>query len=225
MFHWQAKAKKRDKQVRKMSNSQSDMDYGREELRGFFVLGLLAVLVVIRFQSEKLMVSIGQSPVDIIPLLNITIILLSLYAFFMVLGISDDVIGKTLAESFRNLSKYFLRLDFLLTGFLGTLYFIIGYGTRAVWIIGFIAAFSLIGVLLSLRKTKLKEAIKKRKITKLDLLGSISLLLLLVFVACAAALFLYPDEQYLVVFFVLGIVSFLVFVFVRDKQSREKNKV
>lgn len=207
--------------MRKMPTSQSDMTERREEVRGLFVLGLLAVLVVVRFQSEKLMVPIGESSFDLMPLMDITIILLSLYAFFMVLGISDDVIGKTLAEWFRNISKLFLRLDFILTGFLGTLYFILGYSTRALWIIGFIGTVSVIAVLLSLRKMKLKEIRKKYNVTKLDFLSIVFSLILAI---SASGLLLYPDEQYLVVFFVLGIISFLSFIYVRDRQTKEKKQ-
>jgi hypothetical protein len=203
------------------SHLQSGTEYRREELRGLFTLGLLAVLVVIRFQNEKLPVKIGQSSIDFIPFINFTIILWSLYAFFMVLGLSDDVIGNSLAEMFRNLSKYCLRLDFILSAILGTLYFILGYSTRSLWIIGLIGSSSLCVILLSLRKTKIKKIWKKPKITKLDLLESGSIILFLIF---AMALFLYPDEQYLVVFFVLGLGSFIAFGLVKEKQSREKSK-
>jgi len=204
-----------------MPTSQSDKDYRREEVRGLFVLGLLAVLVVVRFQDEKLMVTVGQSSLDFAPLVNITIMLWSSYAFFMVLGISDDVIGKNWAEMFRNLSRNFLQLDFIFLAILGTLYFILGYSIRALWIIGFIVAISLFAILLSLRKIKAKKIKKKLKITKLDLVVRVSLLLFLIF---AAALLLFPDERYLVVFFVLGLGSFIAFVFVRERQSKEKSK-
>jgi len=53
------------------------------------------------------------------------------------------------------------------------------------------------------------------------LLERVSLILFIIFIM---ALFLYPDEQYLVVFFVLGLGSFIVFSFVKEKQSKEKNK-
>jgi hypothetical protein len=185
------------------------------------MLGLLAVLVVIRFQNEKLPVKIGQSSIDFIPFINFTIILWSLYAFFMVLGLSDDVIGKTLAEMFWNLSKLFLQIDFSWSAFLGTLYFILGYPSRSLWILGLFGAIVLFVILLSLRKIKLEEIWKKPKITKLDLLERVTLVLFLVFVV---ALLYYPDEQYLVVFFVLGLGSFIAFGLVKEKQSKEKSK-
>jgi len=114
-----------------------------------------------------------------------------------------------------------LRLDFILSAIIGTLYFVVGYSARSLWIIGLIGSSSLCAILLSLRKTKLKEIWKKPKISKLDFLERVSIILFLVF---AAALFLYPEEQYLVVFFVLGLGSFIAFGFVKEKQSKEKNK-
>jgi len=69
------------------SHLQSKTELKREELRGLFVLGLLAILIVIRFQNEKLMVTMGESSFDFIPLITITIVWWSMYALFMVLGL------------------------------------------------------------------------------------------------------------------------------------------
>ena len=107
--------------------SQPDTTNRHEELRGIFVLGLLAVLVVIRYQNKQLMVQIGQSSFDFIPLINLTIILWSAYAFFMVFGVSSDVVGKNLAETFQRISIFCLRLDFMWLALIGTVYFFFGY--------------------------------------------------------------------------------------------------
>ena len=201
--------------------TESDTANRREELRGIFILGLLAVLVVIRYQNEPLMVQIGQSSFDFIPWLNLTIILWSLYAFFMIFGLSDDAIGKNLAEMFRNISIIFLRLDFIWSAFIGTLYFFVGYFPRSLWIIGFIVGIILIAILLSLGKTKPREIWKRPKMTKLDLLEWAASVSLIIFVA---ELFLYPDELYLIVFFVLGLGSYIAFTLVHEKQAKEKSK-
>jgi len=200
---------------------QSDREGRREELRGIFALGLLAVLVVVRFQNERLMVSVGQSSFDFMPVITVTIMLWSLYAFFMVLGLSDDVIGSSLALMFRNISRLCLQLDFIFSAFIGILYFVLGYSTRAFWIIGSLGAVIVSALLLSLRKTKFDRIWKRPQITKTDVLARVSAVLFLVF---NAALFLYPDEQHLVVFFVLGLLSFAVYAFAKEKQSKEKNK-
>jgi hypothetical protein len=104
------------------------------------------------------MVTIGQHNLDVTPLINITIVCLSLYAFFMVLGVSDDVIGKHLSEMFRNLSKMCLWLDFSLSAILGIIYFIVGYSARALWIltlVGFCVLFA--SVILLIKKQDLER--------------------------------------------------------------------
>jgi len=199
--------------------TQSKREEIREQIRGLFVLGLLAVLIVVRYQTEKLMVTIGQSSVDFIPVINLTITLLSLYAFFMILGVSDDVIGKSSAEMFRNLAKYCLKLDFILSAFLGILYFISGYSIRALWIIALIGSSILVTFILSLRKIKFKKIWKRPEINRLRLLKMFFICLCLISVTL---LFFYPEEQYFVIFFVLGFGSFLVFALAKEKQSKKR---
>jgi len=73
-----------EKAMSVLDHSQLNTKLRREELRGLFTLGLLAILVVVRFQTEHLMVKIGQSSLALIPFINFTIVTWSLYAFFMV---------------------------------------------------------------------------------------------------------------------------------------------
>jgi hypothetical protein len=102
-------------------------DDRKEEVRGLFVLGLLAVFASIRVQYSSFMVQFGQLSLDIIPLLNVIVVLWSLYAFFMVLGLSEDIIGKIAAEAFRQNSKTFLLYNFLLLGVLVAIFGIVGF--------------------------------------------------------------------------------------------------
>ena len=67
-------------------NSKKEKE--REELRGLFILGLLAVLITTKFQNEKLMVTIGQFSTDLIPLINITI---TLWLFYATLGSAEEL--------------------------------------------------------------------------------------------------------------------------------------
>jgi lysylphosphatidylglycerol synthetase-like protein (DUF2156 family) len=204
------------------SNSNPDINDKRENLRGIFVLGLLAILIVVRYQNPTLKVTIGQSNPDITPLINITILCLSLYAFFMVLGASDDVIGKHLSEMFRNLSKMCLWLDFSLSAILGIIYFVVGYSTRAIWILTLMLfCIVFVSVLSIARKIKLREILKKHNITRLDLLERIATILFLAFLA---AMFYYPDEQYLVIFFILGFICFISFCLVRETKVSHNAK-
>jgi hypothetical protein len=202
-----------------MNESEKD-EYKRDEVRGIFTLGLLAVLVAIRFQNATLMVKIGQHSFDIIPWINITIGLWSLYAFFMVLGLSDDLIGKTSAEVFRISSRIIMWIYFGLSAIFGTTYFILGFPTRSLWVlllIGFCVVYILLFSLI-IRLKSLKEIRKKFKITKLDLLG---LILLIVFLISVVALVYYPDERLLIVFFVLGCGSFTLLSLVGEKITQK----
>jgi hypothetical protein len=119
-------------------NDENKDQYRKEELRGIFVLGLLAVLVTFRFAqtTESIMFSFGQASFDLVPILDITIAFWSLYAFFMVIGFSDYEVGKNLAEYFRSASKAFLIINFILLGFFALVIYNDAYPDRWYWLVG-----------------------------------------------------------------------------------------
>jgi hypothetical protein len=78
-----------------------------EEIRGVFILGLLAILVSIRFKYEEFPVHIGQFSFNLIGLVDITIGFWILYAYFMILGISEDIIGKKILRTISRFIKIF----------------------------------------------------------------------------------------------------------------------
>ena len=84
-------------------------EFRKEELRGIFALGLLAVLVSFRYAQghDTIMFNFGAGSFDLVPMLDITIALWSLYAFFMVIGLSVDELPKSITEAFRSTSKAF----------------------------------------------------------------------------------------------------------------------
>jgi hypothetical protein len=79
-------------------SSEHSRETKKEEIRGIFVLGLLAVLASVRVQYSTMMVNIGRSSFEAIVFLDFTIVLWSFYALFMVFGLSEDMIGKTVAR-------------------------------------------------------------------------------------------------------------------------------
>jgi hypothetical protein len=203
-----------------MNESEKARDR-REELRGIFTLGLLAVLVAIKFQNKTLMVIVGKTRVDIIPLINVTIVFWSLFAFFMVLALSRYVIGKTLAGVFQTISKAFLLIYFVLLAIFGTAYFTLGFPTRSFWVLLFLGFCIVYTLLLSLIiKLKSPKDVRK-KITKLNLL---LLTLLIIFFGSFMELMYFPDERFLIVFFVLGFGSFIALSLVAEKITK-KTKV
>ncbi|MEM3490046.1 MAG: hypothetical protein QXO75_10405 [Nitrososphaerota archaeon] len=194
-----------------------------EEIRGLFVLGLLAVLATIRLQRDKMIVTIGQVSFDIIPLLDITIVLWSFYAFFMVLGLSEDIIGKTTSEAFRNLSKTFLSIDFALLAMISLiaslqafLAFFYAFPTRSLLIL------ILITIIISY---KIHAPLKKLKPTIVIMPFSelliIMMTIVLVFVIMLIIIF---PEQYVVPIFLIGVFFELIYIIAERKIKKTRNK-
>jgi hypothetical protein len=96
---------------RKLSEKKTLKDKLRiEEIRGVFVLGLLAVLVSIRFGYKELLIYVGEPYFNLISgLIDITIVFWFLYAYLMVLGISEDVIGKNTRNYLKIYQGFFSK--------------------------------------------------------------------------------------------------------------------
>ena len=187
-----------------------------EEVRGLFVLGLLAIMIVVRYQNSTLPIAIGSTTFDLVPILDITIMLWSLYAFMMVLGLSGDVIGKALADSFWELATTFLRFNFMLLALLSTLLAYLAYPTRSPWIFGIIFAaivFGGIKWLIDLQKKPLHFELKKRIKANFSFLSGLMLL-----VSITAILYL-PDayEQYIVLPFIISLIAIGLYYLTRKK--------
>ncbi|MBO3842189.1 MAG: hypothetical protein FGF48_07215 [Candidatus Brockarchaeota archaeon] len=192
-----------------------------EEIRGLFVLGLLAVLATIRFQAGKIIVTIGQVSFDIIPLLDITIVLWSFYAFFMVLGLSEDLIGKTASEAFRSLSKTFLSIDFALLAMISLiaslqafLVFFYAFPTRSLFILG------LITIIVSY---KVYGPLKKLKPT-IEIMSLLELLSIMVTIGLTSVIILMiiSPEQYIVPIFLIGVFFELIYIIAERKIKKTK---
>ncbi len=106
-------------QVKDESEKFSSSYLNREEIRGLFTLGLLAVVASLRIQylGRLITIPVSERVVDLTPLFDSTIILWSLYAFFMMLGVSDDILGEKGARALRFISKYYLFFSYFLIGY------------------------------------------------------------------------------------------------------------
>lgn len=113
-----------------MSRENLSEDTHREEIRGLFVLGLLAVLATVRIQNQKMMVTIGQLTLDAIPILDFTLVMWSFYAFFTVLGLSEGILGQAMTESFKGAAKAFLTANFIILAAFATLFGYFAYPSR-----------------------------------------------------------------------------------------------
>lgn len=120
------------KQVKSLSSNQQEEVSRSEEVRAIFIFGLLAVFAYVKTQYKTLTLTYSYGSFNLIPLINILIILWSMYAFFMVLGLSEDTIGK-IAYSFKQGSKMFLQFSFMLLGVFAVLFGFIVYGLRLLY--------------------------------------------------------------------------------------------
>lgn len=192
-------------------------DFRNEEIRGLFVLGLLAVLSSLRVQSDALMVSIGQLSFNIIPIMDITIILWSFYAFFMVFGLSEDVIGKTASNVFREAAKSFLYFNFIVLVSLSLLLGYIAYPTRLPWALGLLAILILYPIYAKLREIRRKSVkINIKKIVESNLSGILGITILICFVMIMFGVY----EELVIPFFVIGCVAILGWLAMQGKKKR-----
>jgi hypothetical protein len=132
-----------------------------EEIRAIFIFGLLAVFAYVKTQYPTLELVYTNGSVDIVPLVNILMILWSVYALFMVLGLSRDTIGK-MAPIFKNLSRVFLQYSYFLLAIFGLLYGLVIYGYRILPLLLIIGVTIVTALLFYLKeKTKHKHLNKK----------------------------------------------------------------
>lgn len=195
-----------------------ERDFRHEEIRGLFVLGLLAVLSSIRIQNEKMMVPIGDLSFNIVPLLDITIILWSFYAFFMVFGLSEDMIGKTASNIFREAAKMFLYLNFIVLVFLSLLLGYIAYPTRLPWALGLLAILILYAMRAKLREIRRKPVkINIKKIVESNLSGILGITILVCFVMIMFGVY----EELVIPFFIIGCVAVLGWLATLEKKKQK----
>jgi len=124
-----------------------------EEIRALFIFGLLAVLASFRVSSaSSLEVVFPYGQINLLPIIDEIIVLWSLYAFFMVLGLSKDSIGITASNAFRGASKVFLQISYILLAFILLPVGFVAYGFRFVLMLLLIVVTLAIGFLLYLYK-------------------------------------------------------------------------
>ena len=192
-----------------------------EEIRAFFVLGLLAVLASVRTQIINVPSKIGT--ISLNPVIDFTIVFMSLYAICMVFGYSKDLVGKGIASFFRSIAVQFLFLNFVLLAFFGLVYAFALYQSRFIWMVLFIAIRSCYVAYLKIRQWR-KKRTKEADVPKLSIRAKLWVLGQTLggtgVVVCALMISYYAPEQLVWVFFVEGCVvmfEWLWFVSVKPK--------
>ena len=183
------------------------------------MLGLLAVLSSIRIQYAELIIKLGQTPIDIIPWIDITIFLWSLYAFFMVLGLSEDLLGKPISSSFREISKVFLGLNYILLVFLSLLAFYLGYLPRIPFALVLILMFVCYIAITKLRKHE--EPIRLSSVWE-SIKSNTPQILLLIFTLCII-MTIFGNDEYLIPSFILGCVAITLYIVLNEVSTHLKN--
>lgn len=94
----------------------------REEIRGIFTLGILAILFTLRdyldtskLDSNSMLYALMSNTFleKLIPFaIDFTLVFWLAYAIFMVFGFSQDIIGVRLSEFFRNFARLILGMTF-----------------------------------------------------------------------------------------------------------------
>ena len=112
---------------------EKDKSKRNEEIRALFVLGLLAVLASIRTQTIN--ANVGQSAFPLNPIIDMTILLMSLYALLMVFAFSKDMVGETVSDMCRSLALGFLLINFMYLVVYGALFAVSFYQIRLFWMI------------------------------------------------------------------------------------------
>lgn len=183
-----------------MSTDQTEQVTRNEEIRAIFIFGLLAVFAYVKTQYKTLTLVYPNGSFNLIPVINILIILWSLYAFFMVLGLSRDAIGKPASDTFRRFSPMFLQYSFILLGVFGFLFGIVVYGSRILFILFIMLVAVISGLYVHfknrpkgshVKRLSLREYLKSEKIKK-----DIPFILGLIFLLSVTVVFQYPNSWF-----------------------------
>lgn len=186
-----------------------------EEIRGLFVLGLLAVLASIRIQSGNIhyFYTIGRLTFDVISLLDFIIATWSFYAFFMVVGLSEDVVGKTISDTSRGISKLFLYVSFITLAIFSSIIFYFAYQSSMPYFLVLIIIPILFGLFNKLRKSKKLSKSYFKEWFKLKL-SKLSQIFAIIYIFCTVAINFFSDE-YILTFFITGLVCIVIYIILK----------
>ena len=196
--------------------------FKREELRGLFVLGLLAVVASIRIQNNEITIIVEQKPYNLTPFLDIMLLLWSFYAFFMVLGLSEDIIGKKSSTMFREISTWYLYISFIILASLSMIFFLVLYPTRAPWALGFLPILFVYWLVRKLIRTRRPLKPNYKGLWK-RLKSNLYQLLFSVFILCFLLVMYGTSESFIIPSFIIGSASLIGFLIAREKMKERKD--
>jgi hypothetical protein len=211
--------------------SPSHSYLGREEIRGLFALGLLAVVASIRIQNSEITMMVDETSYDVTVFLDVVLVLWSFYAFFMVLGLSQDIIGDRASKMFQSVSTQYLYFSFVILGFLGIALFYFMYPTRAPW--AFVFLIASLGYWLIKRvylwKKKLPKGWKPTKSDFVSLLKNLGKklkansyqFLFSGFLVCFLLVIYGTREEFVIPSSIIGSIFLIGFLIAKDKKDKK----
>jgi hypothetical protein len=114
-----------------------------EEVRGIFVLGLIAVIATVRYAvGNSYNVPLGSIYIDIVPVLNIILFTWSAYAFLVVLGLSITQFSQVVLGYARILLVLGLALTLIVFG----IYCLVGFAPYSLYLSTLLVAYALLGL-------------------------------------------------------------------------------
>jgi hypothetical protein len=191
-------------------SSRKQSDDSREELRGLFVLGLIAVIATVRsVVGASYSISIGAISFNIVPILNLIIVTWSIYAFLVVLGLS-------VSHIFLSYARIFLVLGLIVTIMISALAAVLGYAPYSYYIL----ALALTGFVVLIVPQRLMDLVRNlrqvRSDFKITLDFAVGVILYTVFLLLVLlALSNSPRVDYGQDLTVVGLLSILALAFVR----------
>ena len=106
----------------------------REELRGLFVLGVIATLISARPYYESVEIPFGFIPVEVTLFADFILILWGLYTFFMAVSYSGDFLPGYLCDIYNRIGRVLFILGAFFTSYLSIILFIFGFINK-LWVI------------------------------------------------------------------------------------------
>ncbi|MGD6805352.1 MAG: hypothetical protein ACQCN4_00095 [Candidatus Bathyarchaeia archaeon] len=187
-----------------------------EQIRAIFVLGLLAVLASIRTQNATIMASMGnQEPFNIIGIIDVMILLMSFYALFMIFGYSKDMVGESIADSFKHLARAFLVMNFALLVGIGFILGLAYYQSRLLWFFVVISVPIGYATFLKIKELKIKRTVNSKE-------GKKSIAFLAVSLGLGFSMLeigYYSPEQYVPIFVATAIFCIVILIYFSNKEK------
>jgi hypothetical protein len=199
-------------------------------MRGLFSLGLLAIVTAFRIGYKEITVVVDGNSYNVTGFFDIMVILWSLYAFFMVMGLSGDILGENLSRMFRRISRYYLLCSYVFLGFLAIVFYYTMYGIRAIGLSVFVLALVLYwsGKRLYLFRKRWPEQRLSVRFAWNKLVNYLKSewyqFLLSVFIACLLLVVAGTHEEFVLPSSIIGSIFLILGLVARDKKKRTTEK-